>query len=595
MAGPDSDSHRLIDLGSAIRGPIRRGMFRVVGRPVEHLLSIPAINQLFTESRQGQESSYFATALRLLNVSYDLSAEDVAKIPLHGPLVVVANHPFGALDGLILCDFLSRVRADMRLFGNRLLGRIPEMRPHIIPVSSFGDAAHQNVAPLRSALKWIKQGCALAMFPAGVVSHLHVDQACVADPAWNRSVGWLVRQTGATVITTFFEGRNSNIFQVSGLIHPLLRTALLPSELLRRRGSCVSVRIGRPIEPYKIARYQDDETLVQYLRFKTYMLKGRESPVRPRFAPALPAGTPEPLPNGIPPGLLEWEVGQLGPGAELVGQGDYRVLLFRGEQAPRVLDEIGRLREATFRAVHEGTGRQRDLDSFDRHYLQLVLWNRAKREVVGAYRLGRSDLILARVGAIGLYTNSLFKFASGFLEKLGPALELGRSFVRAEYQGHAAPLALLWRGIGEFLVRHPQYKTLFGPVSISRSYSELSRRLMLDFLTSEHGDGPWAGRVKARRPPKARLARAEKALFAGLLRNVDDLSVLVSEIEADGKGVPVLLRHYLRLNATLLGFNRDPEFGNCIDGLIMVDLRTSDPKLLKRFMGDEGFRRYCAG
>jgi len=304
--------------------------------------------------------------------------------------------------------------------------------------------------------------------------------------------------------------------------------------------------------------------------------------------------TPQPLPRGIPPRLLEWELGQLGPGAELARQGDYRVLLLTGEQAPRVLDEIGRLREETFRAVQEGTGRARDLDEFDRHYLQLVLWNQSKREIVGAYRIGRSDLILARAGVRGLYTSTLFKFAPGFLEKLGPALELGRSFVRTEYQGHATPLALLWRGIGEFLVRHPQYKTLFGPVSISRSYSELSRRLMLEFLTREHGSGPLAGRVKARRPPKDRLARAERALFAGLLRDVDDLSLLVAEIESDGKGVPILLRHYLRLNATLLGFNLDPEFGHCLDGLIMVDLRRSDPKLLKRFMGDEGYRKFCA-
>jgi putative hemolysin len=245
--------------------------------------------------------------------------------------------------------------------------------------------------------------------------------------------------------------------------------------------------------------------------------------------------------------------------------------------------------------VQEGTGRPRDIDDFDRHYLQLVLWNQGKREIVGAYRLGRSDQILARAGLRGLYTSTLFKFAPGFLEKLGPALELGRSFVRSEYQGHAIPLALLWRGIGAFLVRHPQYKTLFGPVSISRSYSELSRRLMLEFLTSSHGEGPLAARVKARQPPKDRLARAERALFSGLLRNVDDLSALVSEIEDDGKGVPVLLRHYLRLNASLLGFNLDPAFGNCIDGLIMVDLRTSDPRLLMRFMGVEGYRKYHAG
>jgi hypothetical protein len=289
--------------------------------------------------------------------------------------------------------------------------------------------------------------------------------------------------------------------------------------------------------------------------------------------------------------VLEREL--LGAGTELVRQGDYRVMLVRAERAPRVLDEVGRLREVTFRAVQEGTGRPRDLDTFDGHYVHLVLWHEGRGEIVGAYRLGRVDQIVARLGERGLYTSTLFKFAPGFLDRLGPALELGRSFVRAEYQGQAAPLGLLWRGIGEFLVRHPQYKTLFGPVSISRSYSGLSRRLMLEFLMQKHGDDTRSPHVKARRPPKERLARAERALFAGLLRDADDLSSLVSEIEPDRKGVPVLLRHYLRLNATLLGFNRDPDFGNCIDGLILVDLRTSDPKLLKRFMGEEGYAKFA--
>ncbi len=567
-------------------------MFRVVEKPVEALLSIPTLNQLFAQSRQRREPTYFATALRLLNVSYDLSAEDAAKIPLHGPLVVVANHPFGALDGLILGDILTRIRPDARLLGNRLLGRIPELQPHIIPVNAFGGAAHDNAASLRRAITWLKQGGALAIFPAGVVSHLQVRQGCVADPAWNANVAGLIRHTGATVVTVFFEGRNSAIFQVSGLIHPLLRTVLLPSELLKRRGSRLSVRIGRPVQAHKIARYPDDATLVHYLRFKTYMLKERDSPVRPRFAPATPSHTPEPIPNGSPSRVLERELGEAG--TELLRQGDYRVMLLRAEQAPRVLDEVGRLREVTFRGVQEGTGRARDLDAFDAHYGHLVLWHQGRGELVGAYRVGRVDQILARLGPRGLYTSTLFKFAPGFLEGLAPALELGRSFVRAEYQGQAAPLGLLWRGIGELLVRHPQYKTLLGPVSISRSYSGLSRRLMLEFLTQRHGDDARSPLVKARRPPKARLARAERALFAGLLRDTDDLSTLVSDIEPDRKGVPVLLRHYLRLNATFLGFNRDPEFGNCIDGLILVDLRTSDPKLLKRFMGEAGYARFRA-
>ena len=263
-------------------------------------------------------------------------------------------------------------------------------------------------------------------------------------------------------------------------------------------------------------------------------------------------------------------------------------------QIPATLREIGRLREVTFRAVGEGTGRALDLDDFDQRYLHLFMWNRAKKELVGSYRIGLVNRIIAAHGVGGLYTSSLFKFKAGFLDRLGPALELGRSFIRAEYQRKPTSLALLWRGIGELLVRNPRYKVLFGPVSISRDYQSLSKRLMVELLEDQRRDEALAPFVKAKNPPRERLHREEREAVAPLVRDVDDLSTLVAEIEEDNKGMPVLLRHYLRLGARLLSFNVDPAFGHCIDGLIVVDLRTTDPKILKRFMGEEGHAFYAA-
>jgi putative hemolysin len=212
---------------------------------------------------------------------------------------------------------------------------------------------------------------------------------------------------------------------------------------------------------------------------------------------------------------------------------------------------------------------------------------------VGSYRLGRVDHILPLQGADGLYTNTLFKFKPGFLERLGPALELGRSFVRPEYQGQAAPLSLLWRGIGEYLVRNAECKLLFGPVSISQAYAGLSRRLMVEFLSRLRGDHELASLVKARNPPRERLNRQEREALAALVRDTEDVSSLVSDIESDRKGLPMLLRHYLRLGASLLSFNVDEGFGKCIDGLIIVDLRATDPQLLRRYMGNSGYQRYA--
>jgi hypothetical protein len=147
--------------------------------------------------------------------------------------------------------------------------------------------------------------------------------------------------------------------------------------------------------------------------------------------------------------------------------------------------------------------------------------------------------------------------------------------------------------VGEFLVRNPRYKILFGPVSISRDYNDLSRRLMIEYLEENHGDQDFAPLVKAKNPPRQRLDDGERKALS-LVRDADDVSALISEIEDDNKGMPVLLRHYLKLNARLLSFNVDAAFGHCTDGLIVVDLRTADRKMLKRFMGEEGHAFYAS-
>jgi putative hemolysin len=588
-------SPNLIDLGRSIESPIRRGLFKLVESPLKRMFSLSAINRLYAETLAcGDTRNYFSSILRVLNVEYELSSEDIAKIPTTGPLVIVANHPFGAIEGVILGEILTGIRPDVRLLGNHWLAEIPEMREWVIPVDPFGgeEAVQANIGPLKSCLRWLKGGGVLGTFPSGTVSHLQVRQAAVSDPPWHPTIAALARRSGATVIPIFFEGRNSNIFQLAGLIHPALRTALLPNELMRKSNSKVSIRIGRPIGPDKLARYPKDETLIEYLRWKTYSLQRRESPVRPRFVPREET-QPVPVVEPVPGSLLCAEVERLPAHNKLCELGDLQVFIGEARQIPAVLREIGRLREVTFRAVGEGTGKPIDLDRFDEKYLHLFMWHKGKSEVVGSYRLGLVDEILEREGLPGLYTSSLFKFRSGLLERLGSSIELGRSFVRVEYQRKPTSLALLWRGVGEFLVRNPRYKILFGPVSISRDYNDLSRRLMIEYLEANHWDDAFGPLVKAKNPPRQRLDAGERKALA-LVRDADDVSALVSEIEDDNKGMPVLLRHYLKLNARILSFNVDASFGHCIDGLIVVDLRTADTKMLKRFMGEEGYAFYAS-
>ena len=593
--GSALQKRRLVNLRASIANPVGRSFFRLIEKPIERLFSLSALNQFYSDIAPAKsDATFFATVLRHLRVGYDLVPEDIAKVPALGPLIVVANHPFGGIDGLIMGDILTRIRPDFRLLANRLLQAIPELQPWVSPLDAFGgrDSHKRNLPGLRQAIRWLEGGGALGVFPAGTVSHLHLRQGCIADPAWHTTVARLARRTGATVLTMFFDGRNSMAFQLSGLIHPKLRTALLPSELLKRRESRVPVRIGRPIARYKIERYSDNRTLTSYLRFKTYMLKWRDSPIRPRFSAPKLEPVAQPILSARNPEALAGEVARLPAEALLAEQGRFQVFLAGSETIPSLLVEIGRLRERTFRAVGEGTGTPCDLDRFDGHYQHLFLWNSSRHEIVGSYRLGHVDRILSTHGERGLYTSTLFKLKPGLVERLGPALELGRSFVREEYQGQPVPLALIWRGIGAYLVRNPTYKMLFGPVSISKQYAALSRRLMVEFLGRRCGHETLAGLVKPRNPLRDRLSREEREALGSVVRNADDISMLVSDIESDDKGMPVLLRHYLRLNACLLSFNLDASFGNCIDGLIVVDLRTAEPKLLRRYLGNEGYESY---
>ncbi len=265
---------------------------------------------------------------------------------------------------------------------------------------------------------------------------------------------------------------------------------------------------------------------------------------------------------------------------------EYAVCVATAQQIPHTLLEIGRLREITFRRAGEGTGHPRDLDSFDPRYEHLFVWNEEKREVVGAYRIARIDQVLARHGIRGLYTSTLFRLDPGFYEAINPALELGRSFVRPEYQKSYLPLLLLWKGLGQYVARNPQYRIWCGPASISDTYSSASRTLMVSFLKARYRNEDLAGYVQPRRQYRVRnLTGNDPDNFSALLENLEELSEVVADLEPDHKGLPILLQHYLNLGGRVLDFNVDKKFCNAIDGLVLVDLTKAKRKQLERYMG----------
>jgi putative hemolysin len=568
--------------------------------PLDRLLGLKLLESMY---RALPPTSYpvdfLDRSLDRLDVRLEISANDLVKVPGTGPTVVVSNHPFGGIEGMALALLLLRsVRSDVRIMANHFLGRIPELRELFVLVDPFETrrSARRNVTALRRAMRWVERGGLLVVFPAGEVAHLELRSLRVADPPWIPTVGRIIRHAQASVVPIFFDGRNGRLFQIAGLLHPRLRTALLPREFLARRGGTLTARIGGPI-PFRRLRELDDRTMTIHLRGLTEILaerpeKGsitRTDAVQPRITPKVSA----PLVEPVPAGLLQDDVDALPAHQLILDDGDHAVYVAESEQIPKLLREIGRLRELSFREVGEGTGRELDLDVFDETYLHLFIWQKERRELVGAYRLGRCDEILQRDGFAGLYTATLFRYSPKLFERMGPALEMGRSFVRPEYQKSLAGLMLLWRGLARYVVRNPRYTTLFGPVSVSANYQSASQRLIAAFLKQNNYAHRWSRWVHPRTPFRPAKNRGPR-VGPGELRDLDDVSSFIAEIESDHKGVPILLKQYLRLGGRLLGFNVDPDFSDVLDVLIMVDLRRTEARVLGRYMGRENAAAFFA-
>ena len=536
-----------------------------------------------------QERNLFEQALDQLGVQVHVTEEEMRHIPKHGAVIVVSNHPFGGIDGLSLGATLLRHRRDVRIVTNSILSRITKLAPWFLEVSVFPRTNQPavNARQLRAALAHLATGGMLVVFPAGEVAHYQPQQGGVVDPDWNEGVAVLARRSGAVVVPCYFDGQNGPLFHAAGLLHPLLRTALLPRELLARRCSRVTFHVGRSVSAESMRQFEDNRTLTAWLRMRTYALAEASTP-QYRGRPAHPVAAPGDA------SAIHTELSLLPEDNCLLEQGPYQVFLTRQAAIPQTLDEIGRLRELTFRAVGEGTGAARDLDKFDGSYHHLVLYDSEKRCLIGAYRLAFCDARISQDGVSGLYTQSLFQYRAPMRKELSCAIELGRSFIRLEYQRKPLALAMLWRGIGAVLCRHPKYRRLIGPVSISNSYRGSSRRMMVAFLEELRSDPALSKLVVPRRRVTAKLNDAERHVFASSCKSVRSLSRLVGELDGTGQGVPVLLERYLELGARVLALNLDPSFSNCIDALVVVDLDNAPEALLKRFMGAPGFSAYQA-
>lgn len=522
----------------------------------------------------------------------DLRVEpaDLARIPSNGPAVVIANSHSGMLEGSLLTNLLGRVRPDVKFLNH------PTRYPFRYLHKSQMDAESLFLQSIeKEALTWLQKGKMLAVSLSREVFPWQFGGPRKSSPLWNELLMRLIRQTRASALPVYICGHNPALDFFASL-RPALKNASSTQDFQWPERRRVELRVGGEISPHSIAGIPDDAEASEYLRWRIDLLarRGRSIPSWPvamRSKIAVKVQQAIAVPECAP--SLSAELNSLPSQRTLVESGELSAYLAWANEIPRVMQELGRLREFTFRAAGEGTGKPRDLDRFDRYYSHILLWNSRKQELVGAYRAGNTAEILAQHGAKGLYTSTLFRYNPRFFEKLGPALELGRSFVRPEYQRQYAPLLLLWKAIARLLAMQPEIAVVFGPVSISNDYSKTSREMIYRFFEARMLEDELAGMIAPRKPFRPAGLRPWdcRAMFHAL-RDLEDLSQPITDVESDGKGLPILLRQYAKIGGKLLGFNVDRKFSNVLDGLMVVDLRKTESGVLERYMGREAAARF---
>jgi putative hemolysin len=553
-----------------------RRITRTLGRFLSLLFHQSHFQQFEKDYPHLEGFDFVEEILRYLDFNLRLREGERARIPSTGRVVIAANHPIGSLDGLALLNLVRQVRPDVKVVANELLTAVKPLHSVLLPVNNMGgNTARSNLRKIRSHLE--EEG-ALIIFPAGEVSRFGTKG--IKDGEWNCGFVKIATATRSPILPIFVAGRNSFFFySLSALAKPL-STAWLVREMFKQSHNTVDARVGRPVthELYTANNFSARQ-IARMFRKHVYRMAREGKPIFRSVEAVAPPENRQ---------LLKQELA----GSELLGKTNdsKHIYLCRMKETPCVMREVGRLREIAFRSVGEGSGLPRDIDRFDAHYLQLVLWDSEELEIAGAYRIGDAKKLLDSQGKDGLYTHTLFHYGDSMLPILQRGLELGRSFVQPRYQTRYS-LDYLWYGIGAYLQKYPNYRYLYGSASISRFYGKEAMARLAYFFGTHYNSMELD--VTPRDPfiIEPELKAKLEAEFSGCDRETD-FRALKEALAERGLPVPTLYKHYSQATepqgVTFTAFNIDRDFGDCIDGFVLADLEQLTPRKRKRYLAGEG-------
>jgi len=568
---------------AALAGPGKLGtLLRVVGPVIDRVLGIHDLARRYEDYGLGGLDKHAAAARILEQQGIEMpGAEQLRQaVPADGPALVVANHPYGGMEGIMLAHILGEHRRDVKILANVGLRVLTDLSGFFIFTNPLSPRSRGNVPSLLACRRHLQGGGLLVVFPAGQVSSHQEPLGRISDAPWNRLPAQLALQTGATVTSVFIAGENRKRFHRMGRVHPRFRLLMLVREMLALRDRAVPLACARPLPSGLLARLGDAQEVNDVLRLRVYLADPARDVTWPRVADQR-AERFAPLAPPSDAAVVAREVAALSAAQRLVQHKGYSVYCGYQRQLPQTVREIARLREKTFRPVDEGSGESLDTDDFDATYLHLFLRRDGDGEILGAYRLGQTDVLIDGDDLSGMYLSAMFDFGPGFENRRAPCLELGRSFIVPEFQKSVHGLFLLWKGIGTYLVRNPRYRTLYGTVSLSKLYAPRTVDLIDRVLSSRTDDVA----------PVEPFSIPEHPDLNDYLRGRDlgmkQLSTLVQALEPDGKDLPVLVRQYANLGARFHCLGIDRSFADTPGLLLSIHVPGIPPRHLDRYLGPD--------
>lgn len=539
------------------------------------LLKFDRINKEYENGRHFPAGEFIDKAIEVFGITFEVDENELENIPKTGPFITISNHAYGGIDGILLLKILPAIRPDFKVLVNFLLTKLEPLKSYFLGVNPFEayKDAKSSFGGLKDAYIHLQTGHPIGIFPAGEVSTVKLQYRGIADKEWQHSILKFIKRSKVPVIPVYFDGSNSSFFHFLGMIHPLLRTVKLPSELFNKKGKNIRIRIGTPILVKEQDEFDEIREFGKFLRMKTYSLGIPLSNIKRQALEALSGADQEAVIDPVPMEHLINEIKQIRDEFMLFRIQNQSVFCAPTERIPYITTEIGRLRELTYRLVGEGTNKSFDLDHFDQYFDQLFIWDEDARTIVGGYRIGKGREILDRHGIQGFYISTLFQIDPDFATVLRVSIELGRSFIKKEYQKKTMSLFMLWKGILYQLIKNPEYRYLIGPVSMSNEFLDISKVLSVEFLKAHYFNSEFAEYIHPNKPFTVQFPRKiNKQLYLQYVgKDINRLDRFIGSIDPIYK-TPVLFKKYLSVNAEIIGFNVDPLFNNCLDALTILDL-----------------------